>query len=199
MINQDWRNVLKSARHKRSGEKEESKTKGTRATVQAVAPMTERVYSSDFGGGTPGVAITHPYHSVRSWHRIMPEPGTTAVVMQRADTQETEIAYYWSVLPERRIADYYKGIGHYRALQPGEQEIMSSGLAAMFWSRRGNLQFRGGVTRSWLSNDDLEAGQKAATHRRLLQRLVCRSIQGESKRCPHASFHQAQDAHQSRA
>jgi len=111
----------------------------------------------------------------------MPEPGTPAVIASRGDAHETEVQYYWTGLPEQRIRDYRAGVGHYRELAHGEFELMSFGMAQVFGSRRGMLWLRGGICTGWFSNDDLEIGFKAATHRRVLHDHTTGEINQEER------------------
>lgn len=167
MLFDNWAQAIKDYGRRRSGEESEGESRGSQAVLDQISGTQERVFSSDFGGGRT-MRVTHPFVSIRSWIRVMPEPGTAAVVQTRADTQESEIVYYWSGFPEDRITDYYNQKGHYRSLFPGEIEISSTGIAQSMWSARGALHLRGGVVRGWLHNDLLEAGFKAPVHRRLL-------------------------------
>lgn len=167
MIFEHWSKVVRNFGRTRPGEQQEGHQRSALAGIQHVSPATEQIQVSVYGGARV-TRITHPYVSVRSWIRVMPEEGTGAVVAQRGDTAESEVTYYWSGFPGDRITAYLGGQGHYRPLDLGEIEISSFGMAQTFWSRRGALHLRGGISRSWLSDDDMEAGSKAATHRRLL-------------------------------
>lgn len=161
-----WAKIVRDNKP-RMAEAIEGFQKGTLAVAESISTSTEEVNVSGFGVGK-ATRVTHPYMGVRSWIRVMPEPGTAAVVAVRGDTAEPEISYYWSGLPWNKVKEYLAGQGHYRPLNIGEIEVSSYGLSQAYFSRRGNLRLRGGVTTIWASNDELETGSKAPTHRRLL-------------------------------
>jgi hypothetical protein len=136
----------------------------------------------DYPAGARDIKILHPFLGINNWHRSVPEAGIGVVLSQRGDSQEPEATgYYRKRLNDApsnssgtdvdpRISDYEEGVGVYRTLQPGEQEISSVGLAQSYWANRPILEQRGGVARNWLDQDRMEAGQKAPTHSRLLHK-----------------------------
>jgi len=166
MIFEHWSAAANRLRE-RPSEERDGKARPAQAYLQAISSTTEEVQASDFGGGRM-VEVTHPAMGIRSWIRYMPEEGSSVVVTQRSDTAVPEILYYSGSTAAVKVAAYLNRKGHYRQLTPGETEISSYGFAQAFWSRRGTLHMRGGITRGWLSHDELEVGFKAPTHRRLL-------------------------------
>jgi len=166
MIFEHWSRSIREARQRPAGDSIGA-DKPVQAHLASISTLAEEALSGDYGGGRP-TRITHPAMGVRAWIRFMPEEGSAAVVTQRAETGESEITYYHSSPALPKVEAYMRGQGHYRNLELGEIEVSSFGFAQAFWSHRGALHLRGGITRLWLSHDELEVGQKAATHRRLL-------------------------------
>ena len=178
-MSENWRTVMSRARPKITDELE-GMDKGSLGVVENVSTETERINISDFGGGAPAL-VTHPYVSIRSWHRVMPEEATAAVLTRRGDNSVSEISYYHSGNPERRISNYRRGVGYYRPLDRGEFETTSFGLAQIYGSRGGSLDLRGGITRGWFNNQDLEIGFKSPTHRRVLHDNRSESLNGDER------------------
>ena len=164
----------------KASDEKEGINKPVLGVADNVSPETERVSMSDFGGGAP-TRVTHPFVSIRSWIRVMPEEGTAAVLTRRGDTAVSEISYYWSGSPESRISKYRQGVGYYRPIDRGEFELSSYGMAQVYGSRMGALDLRGGITRGWLSNEDLEVGFKAPVHRRVLHDNSSDAVRGEER------------------
>ncbi len=164
----------------RSGTREEAESKPILGVIESVQTETERVMSPDMAGGAP-TRVTHPYVSLRSWRRVMPEEQTAAVMVQRGDTSESEISYYFSGAPEKRIGKYREGVGYYRPLDRGEWEDTSFGLAQVYGSRHGALDQRGGIVRQWLDNTNLDHGSKAPTFHRQLHDHNHNTIRGEER------------------
>ena len=122
-------------------------------------------------GGSSNVRVLHPYVGSQHWHRIGPDSGQRVLLQVRQDSKEPEASAYYQTdtrdrTPQIRATAYRDGTGLYRPLQQGEQEIVSSGVAQTFWSRRGIQDSRGGLTHAWLDQDKLEAGQRAPAHTR---------------------------------
>lgn len=155
-----------------------------RGVVRSVLPGKEtlkiEVASS---AGTSTIAIRHPYVGVNSWIRCMPETGTTVVTQKLRDPAQREIWGYVShVLGNlaRRAKDDNNAVV-YRELRPGEIEIMSSGRAYTHWSEEGNIEFHGGVVELSLMQTELEAVQRAPTHKRQLDQHVPNTLDREER------------------
>lgn len=139
-----------------------------RGTVTSVLPEKELYKIEGFGsGGDPHYAIRHPFLGVNSWIRAVGEPGTSVLIQRRGDIKQQEIWGYISnkvesiinlSLRDQKIA--------YRVLQTGEVEIMSSGKAADFYSRYGDLEMYGGSLRLALRQTEAEIFSAAPTYNR---------------------------------
>ncbi len=137
--------------------------------IFSVNSQTESVNVEFYAGvksGT-GIKVLHPFLSISSWHRVMPDNGSGVLLHNRADTNDPEIERYYQPNPQNRIEAYANATEAYRPLQPGEQEISSSGLAQIFFSRRPAMDIRGGIVRQWLDQDKTEYGVRAPIHRKL--------------------------------
>lgn len=178
-MSEDWKSLMNRARS-RPSEEREGMDKGSLGIIESVSTETEKNILSDFGGGAPA-NVTHPFVSIRSWIRVMPEEGTAAVLNRRGDSAVSEVSYYWSGRPEQRTSKYRRGVGYYRPLERGEFEMSSYGLAQVYASRHGSLDLRGGITRGWLSNEELEVGFRAPTHRRSLHDNIIEDTDGEER------------------
>jgi len=141
-----------------------------RAVVRSVLPELEAVEAEMFTQtGAVRMTVRHPYYSVNSWFRVMPESGTTVLTQRRGDLPQEEISSYLSNL----VASVHEQVAEgqdllFRVLRPGEMEAMSSGRAYTHWGEAGDLQLRGGVTRLDLSQTRLEITGWAPTFRRRL-------------------------------
>jgi len=175
----DWRKIAREATSKPADERE-GLNRPTEAVVESVSTETETIQASDFGGGGKCI-VTHPFMGVRSWIRALPERGASVVLSRRGDSAVSETAYYRSLDPARRVAKYRAGVGYYRAIDQGEFDMSSYGLAQVYGSRGGSLDLRGGITRGWFNNESLEVGFKAPLHVRQLHDHRYASLAGEER------------------
>jgi len=150
--------------------------------VSATNPLNEAITATSVAGSRV-MGVAHPYSGSNSWHRISPEPGSTGVWAYRSDRPEPAIFRHepadrlraapgsaLDVTVHQKIDAYFSGIGVYRPLKVGEQEIHSGGYAQTWWGSRGVLDDRGGVCRRWLNMGELESGSRAPVHRLLFSR-----------------------------
>lgn len=142
------------------------------AVVTGVNPTTETM-DVKHAYGKHNIRVIHPYVGSDSWHRIGTEAGRQVLMHVRMDTKEPIGSSYIAANgrdndPEERIALYNEGKDLYRPLGLGEHEIHSSGVAQVFFGRRGNLDVRGGYVRGWYDQDAMEAGSRSVTHVREL-------------------------------
>ena len=122
-----------------------------------------------YHAGARSLTTLHPYMGSDSWIRVGAEAGIPVVMANRIDANTPEILKYAFRQPIDRINAYTKDkLGLYRPLSPGEIEIHSKGTAQSHYSRRPRVEHRGGMIRSWLDQDDLEAGSRAPVHIRQL-------------------------------
>ena len=136
--------------------------------IKSVDAINETVKPIHHGGESraSSAAVRHPYVGPTSWIRVMPESGTTVTVSEQFDTRNMELSGY--VAQPGRVENYVqrKSGTTYRKLDEGEIEIQSSGLAQAFFSRRGDLNLRGGLVWLHLRNSRMEIEQRAPLHRR---------------------------------
>lgn len=140
------------------------------------------VDSYEFGSNRT-VRVAHPYTSLNSHLRIMPEVGTHVILGRRQGTK-FDLACLGYFNPDEfadvklNTIDKVTQTGNanasrvinadsypFRVLQEGEFEVQSKGLASIFGSNRGHLLFRGGIVQMHLANDMNEIASRAPTHR----------------------------------
>ena len=134
-----------------------------------------------YSGGSRSIALPMPFESTNSWIRSIPASGCAALITYRRDTGEPTFLRYLNDVPDKKLSSYQAGTNIYRPLLPGEHEVHSSGYAQSFYSQRGTLDQRGGVIRSWLSQDQVECGQKSPIHTRQLHQHLT-SAMGDEER-----------------
>lgn len=120
--------------------------------------------------GPSHLRVTHPFLGANSWIRGIPDPGSVVNLVFEGDTRRLVIQNYLTLNTQTKLESYEALRFHYRDMLPGEIDISSSGYAQAFFSRRGNLSLRGGITHGHLSQDELEVMFRAPTHVRQLHR-----------------------------
>lgn len=150
------------------------------AVIESSSSASERAKVS-YHGGSRTLRVNYPYVGRYAWIRAMPEPGSQVLLAERFDSREPEILTYYQRFPENRSDLYDSGVDLYRPLFPGEIDIASIGLAQTFLGRRPVNASRGGLVRSWLDQDKVEAGAKAATHRRVLHLNTQGAVEDEER------------------
>lgn len=135
-------------------------------------PDSEKV-SVTYHAGLRKLSALHPYIGSDSWIRVGAESGQSVIMAQRPDSDEPELLAYadkseHGAVHHNRIELFNKKIGVYRPLTAGEIEVHSTGLAQSHYSRRPLLEQRAGLVRSWLNQDELQAGAKSPVHVRNL-------------------------------
>jgi len=151
-------------------EREESLRKSLRfpfgAILTAVSPDTESGFFSHYGNSAQALTLTHPFISQKSWIRAMPEGGTNFVLQFRSDEAKPQIMTTVQRGARNKIASYKNGLSLYRPLLPGEIDMLSSGNAQIFMSRRPSIETYGGMIRRWADQDKMVAGDRAPIHHR---------------------------------
>jgi len=142
-----------------------------RATVQNPLPERESVFvNMSLAANASEFTLRHPFFSVNSWIRAMPEVGATVTTQVRGDSPSNMMSGYLSepgdVIP--RIQNARKGREIFRILRAGEIEIMSSGRAYAHFSDGGDLELMGGTIRHDMLQSELETRSQAPTFKRQL-------------------------------
>lgn len=137
------------------------------AQVTSYDPDTNKVTVSNAHTGVAMVSL-NPYESGNSWIRCAPEAGTEVAIDARGDAKWNEIIAYNSRTGGEKLRAFRSGRGMYRPLQPGEIEVMSSGVATARFDRRGTTHIRGGAVHLELDNERLEIKSTAPLHTRNL-------------------------------
>jgi len=134
-----------------------------------------------YSGGERSIPLPMPFESSESWIRSIPTEASNAIISYRSDTQDPVFLSYENSNPQKQLDNYAAGYNVYRPLNPGEHEIHSSGYAQSYYSSRPALESRGGLIRSWLDQDKLEAGAKAPLHTRQIWQHQAASIGDEER------------------
>jgi hypothetical protein len=150
------------------GQESENLKRPLRGIVTGVLPEKELYKIESFGTpGSPQYAIRHPFLGVNSWIRAVGEPGTTCLIQQRGDLMQQEI---WGYISNKTQGVVQQSIREkavaYRVLRPGENEVMSSGKAGVYWNRFGNLEMQGGSLRLNLKPTEAEIYSAAPTYKK---------------------------------
>ena len=136
------------------------------AQLTAVSSETENGVFSHYGNKAQALSLTHPFISQRSWIRAMPEGGSNYVLQFRADEAKPQIMTGVQRGVREKISSYREGNNLYRPLLPGEIDMLSSGNAQIFLSRRPTIETYGGMIRRWADQDKMVAGDRAPIHHR---------------------------------
>lgn len=143
--------------------KHQGSDKPFEGVVSSVNHFTEQFLVSSHGGQRR-VDFPQPLLNYTSWIRGTPDTGLGLFQTFTSDTKTIIPLRYQNPNAEERIKGYTERKNVYRHLQSGEIDINSRGYAQAFFSRRGVLDLRGGVIRSWHDQDQVEFGAKAPTH-----------------------------------
>jgi len=125
------------------------------------------------------IQIPHPFISMGSWIRAIPETGTSYVAAFRGDEPQPQPLITFQRQAESRVSSYLDGEGVYRPLLPGEIELSSSGLAQEFFSSRARHEGRAGILARWEDQDSLTLGQRGPIHTKYLLQHVSGEVGDE--------------------
>jgi len=114
-------------------------------------------------GSPVKVNVLHPFLSVNSWDRCMPEAGAVLNISYNAESRQSLMTGYRNMNPENPIAGFNSGNSIYRELAEGELDRMSYGMAYTFHTNRPIKQTRAGLVEVTLNGDSLTLFQKAPT------------------------------------
>ena len=114
--------------------------------------------------GVPSkVVITHPFLSLTSWDRAIPEVGSTIMVEYNKNINEAIMDGYRLLTPRDSIDNYKSGTGLYMELAPGEFQRLSSGMAYTFHGNRPIKESFAGLVGYRLDGDSNTYIEKSAT------------------------------------
>lgn len=120
------------------------------AQILGVGSYSEEVRISSF----PTKAIVpHPFLSISSWIRGMPEIGSTVSAQFTKENNEVIITGYRSLNPKESLKEAASGNSLYQELLPGELDFMSSGLSHEYKASRPIDVREAGLVRSMLDGD----------------------------------------------
>jgi len=115
-------------------------------------------------GSPVRVNVLHPFLSVNSWDRCMPEAGAVLNISYNAESRQSLMTGYRNMNPENPIKGFNSGNTVYRELAEGEMDRMSSGMAYTFHANRPIKQTRAGLVEVTLNGDTSTLFQKAPTY-----------------------------------
>jgi len=118
------------------------------------------------------IGIRHPHLSINSWIRSTVEVGTSCTTQYSQDLKTPEIASYKELDSTDRLEAYGREKSLYRPLDQGAIDIMSKGMATVYFGKRTVKESTTGVIRSWEDNDTLEHGVFSPIHRRTMNKHV---------------------------
>lgn len=132
--------------------------------VNSVSPQNEKAVISNFSTKGRAFPIPHPFVSIESWIRAMPQDGTKYLTFTRSDSSNPQMAGTFYDDSTVRLNSYTSGKGTYRPIFPGEIEVNSSGLAQTFYARRAIMNTKAGVIERTLNQDQLKTYDRAPIH-----------------------------------
>lgn len=166
-----------------SEEREKQKRQGLERPfaiyVESVSSESEMMKVSYFGNRDKNLPLPHPFVSMGSWIRAMPENGTAYTSVIRIDESNPQPLNTIQRGTSVRIESYQKSLGLYRPLIAGEIEISSLGGAQVYASRRPILETRAGTVQRFTDQDSLSTLDRAPVHRKLLLQSKNNAIQDE--------------------
>lgn len=131
------------------------------AAVTSVSSSTEEVTMTSVPSK---VAIVHPYVSVSSWDRAMPEVGSMASVQYNKEARYPIMTQYRNEQADKMVSDYNSGNNLYRELASGELDRMSVGMANTWHANKPFLFQRAGLVENTLDGIDMTMYTRAPTH-----------------------------------
>lgn len=164
---------------KRRQDRNPTTTGHTAGYVASYDARTDKVHVEGSHDAAPYPA-PHPYCAPNSWARIAPEPGAQAVMDARGDGNWIEPVGYTSRQGANRVERYNTedSLSLYGPLQPGSQELMSSGQSYLRLDANRSAELGAGLVSVRCNDTTLTATATAARHERQLH-LVSRG-DGES-------------------
>lgn len=132
--------------------------------VASVSPQNERAIIKNYSTKSRSFPIPHPFISLQSWIRAIPENGTNYLTFTRADSNVPQMTSTFFDDSAGRINSYTGGVGIYRPLFPGEIEISSLGNAQTYYSRRPIMSSKAGVIERTMNQDTLKVLDRAPIH-----------------------------------
>lgn len=155
-----------------------------RAVVRNPLPDREGAYIDQaLAANASEFMLRHPFFSVNSWIRCMPESGTTVLTQVRGDSPSAEISGYLvepgDVIP--RLNRAKNGTAIFRTLKAGEVEIMSLGRAYAHFSDSGDLELMGGSIRTDFLQTELELRSQSPTFKRQLHKYSPTTLAHEER------------------
>lgn len=129
--------------------------------VKSVSSESELAVVEYYKNRGRNVNIVHPYVSLSSWIRAMPESGTSYIASFRSDESPPQMLNTYQRGTKDRVEAYRKQRNVYRPLTPGEIEISSRGVGQIFAARRPHLETRAGALYNAQSQDLLSTYSRA--------------------------------------
>lgn len=136
--------------------------------VNSVSSETEQMKVNYYANRDRAVNVPHPFVSIGSWIRAIPETGASYTAIFRADDSQPQALNTIQTDAVERWKSFKSGVGVYRPLLPGEIEVNSNGNAQTYWSRRPIIEHRGGVIQRIADQDKLSTLDAAPLHHKTL-------------------------------
>lgn len=130
------------------------------AQIKSVSSSSEEVVAT----GIPNkVTITHPFVSLTSWDRAIPEQGSTVSVVYNKEAGLPLMTMYRNVSPSDKVSKYNSGNSLYKELSQGELDRMSKGMANTFHANRPVKYSRAGLVEQVLNGDEMTLFERSPT------------------------------------
>ena len=131
------------------------------AQIKSVSSSSEEVVTN---GVPTKITITHPFLSVSSWDRAIPEQGAVISACYNKEAGLPLMTMYRNIQPSELISKYNSGSSLYKELSQGELDRMSSGFANTFHANRPLIYNRAGLVEQILNGDEMTLFERSPTY-----------------------------------
>lgn len=131
------------------------------AQVKSVSSSSEEIVASLV---PTKLTITHPFLSINSWDRAIPEQGTIISASYNKEAGLPLMTMYRNIDPSDSISKYNSGNSLYKELSQGELDRMSKGMANTFHANRPVKYNRAGLVEQILDGDGMTLFERSPTY-----------------------------------
>lgn len=130
------------------------------AQIKSISSSSEEIVAM---GIPTKVQVTHPFLSLTSWDRAIPEQGTSISVCYNEEAGLPLMTMYRNIDPSEAISKYNSGSSLYKELSQGELDRMSKGMANTFHANRPVKYSRAGLVEQILNGDEMTLFERSPT------------------------------------
>lgn len=131
------------------------------AQIKSVSSSSEEVVTT---GVPTKITITHPFLSLTSWDRAIPEQGTVISACFNKEAGLPLMTMYRNVGASDAVSKYNSGSSLYKELAQGELDRMSKGMTNTFHANRPLKYSRAGLVEQILNGDEMTLFERSPTY-----------------------------------